>query len=435
MLTRVAAARPQFGEWVVGAGWNHNRWGGRLPRRQDLDPVLGDRPAYLAAHGEHIALVNTAALRRVGWWPEPPARWRHGVDRDAEGPTGIVREDAAGVVAACIPDLSPDEWRRGLDRAAQALAAAGLVGATTMCRANAARLGRVAAWHRGHGGLRLQVFAADPEPGGRAASSRVMAAAQGFLAGADPAWMRLTGRKLWLDGMLGSRTAWMVEPYGDDPGVGIRLWDDDALADELSWLAGHGWSAALHAIGDAAVAQALRVLAAAGWQTGAAVPRLEHAQTIRPEDVPAFSRLGIAASMQPVHLLQDRWAASSALGPRVAWTFALRTLRAAGAAIVLGSDAPVETPDVVVGLTAAVRRARAGEDPWHPEQALTPEEALAGYTRVPAALDRRIGGAVAPGAPADFTVFDRDPRTALRRGEPFRVRGTIVAGRWVHRTG
>ena len=432
VVERVGHVRPQVGDWVLGAGWNHNRWGGRLLHRRDLDG-LGRRPVLLDAHGEHIACVNTEALRRVGWWPHPPSHLRELVDVDREGPTGILREAAAGAFRALVPDVPPEEWRRGADRAAAELTAMGLVGATDMCRLTDRGFLPLAAWNHERHALRLHLFVADP-PDVHLSSEELMGRAEAALCGGDGWWTRLLGRKLWLDGMLGSRTAWMLDPYEDDPGRGIPFWSDDVLDDDVSWLGAHGWSAALHAIGDAAVRQALGVLERTTAAPAAAIRRVEHAQIIHPEDIARFRRVAAAASMQPVHILQDRLAAPAALADRSRRAFPLRVLLDSGTPVALGSDAPVETPDPVIGMWSAVWRSAPGEEPWHPEQALTPEEALVASTRTPAALDHRPGGRIAPGLLADFTLFDRDPLDALRRREPFRVMATVRDGAFVHRS-
>jgi predicted amidohydrolase YtcJ len=421
LLSRVAGAVASRapGTLLVGAGWNQNRWDGQLPDRRWLDRVAPANPVVLWARDLHVVAANSAALRlafgdRV---PDDPPGGRY--DRDGGTLTGIARERAAEELGSRLPPPSMEDLQRALPAVRARLSALGLVGATGM---DPGRFAESVRREVERGAFRTQLFLTDDGPGGAGPV-------------ADGPFFRVVGRKRFIDGALGSRTAAMRDPYTDTGGTGIWRTPPATVGRELA-RAGNGGAAALavHAIGDAAVSQALEGLAPVPRARSGVWHRVEHAQIMTDADVARFATLGVAASMQPVHLLEDRRAMARAWADRTDRAFPTAWLHQAGVLVILGSDAPVETPDPVLGMMAAVWRSRAGEEPWVPAQALGPWQALWGYTARPAAVDRRRGGVIRPGRWADFTVFDRDPIEALMRREPFSVVGTVVAGRFVHRT-
>lgn len=402
---------------LVGAGWNQNRWGGEWPDRTGLDRAAPGRPVVLWARDHHGLVASSAAFRRL--WPDgepvdpPGGRYerRHGVL------TGLVRETAANELAGRLPVTPVETLLTALPGLVRRLLQMGLVGATGM-EPDCVR--RALEGHLRQGQtFRSQVFLTD---------------GPGWTSPPSP-WFRIVGAKRFLDGAVGTRTAAVSRPYADGSGEGVWRIARDRVAGELADAAADGAAAlAVHAIGDAAVSAALDALARVPAARSGVAHRVEHAQLMDPATVARMGRLaGIVASMQPVHLLEDRWAMQEAWPDRLAWSFPLASVAAAGVPILLGSDAPIETPDPVVGMQAAVWRARAGEPAWQVQEALTPWQALDGYTRAPAAADQRGGGVLAPGRWADFTVYDRDPVEALAHRAPFAVVGTVVAGRWAYR--
>ncbi len=403
---------------LVGAGWNQNRWGGEWPDRAGLDRVAPGRPVVLWARDHHGLVANSAAFFRL--WPDgepvdpPGGRYerRHGAL------TGIVRETAANELAGRLPALRAEVLLERLPTLVERLLRLGLVGATGM-EPERVR-GALEAHLQQAQTFRSQVFLTDDEPGWTSPPSP---------------WFRVVGAKRFLDGALGTRTAAVTRPYADGSGEGVWRIAREDVPGKLASAAGDGAAAlAVHAIGDAAVSAALDAFTSLPGALSGVAHRVEHAQLMDPASVARMGRMaGIVASMQPVHLLDDRWAMHQAWPDRLAWSFPLASLAAAGVPILLGSDAPIETPDPTVGMQAAVWRGRADEPSWQSQEAVTAWQALDGYTGAPAAADRRMGGVLAVGRWADFTVYDRDPLEALAHCEPFSAVGTVVGGRWAYR--
>ncbi len=420
LYQRVQAASAQLppDHVLMGAGWNQNRWGGEWPDRAGLDRAAPGRSVVLWARDHHGLVASSATFRRL--WPagEPVDPPGGGFERRGGVLTGIVRETAANELAARLPVIPRETFAAALPALVQRLLQMGLVGAAGMEPGRVR--GALEAQLLHHQTFRGQVFLTDGEPGWTSPPS---------------AWFRVVGAKRFLDGALGTRTAAVAAPYADGSGDGVWRIARDRVATLLAEAADDGAAAlAVHAIGDAAVAAALDALARIPTARSGVAHRVEHAQLMDPAAVARMARLpGVVASMQPVHLLEDRWAMDKAWPDRRAWSFPLASLAAVGVPLLLGSDAPIETADPVVGMQAAVWRARAGEPAWEAQEAVTPWQALDGYTRAPAAADQRAGGVLAPGHWADFTVYDRDPLTALAHREPVAVVGTVVAGRWAYR--
>ncbi len=404
-LREFAARHPDLG-WIRGSGWNQNYWQ-ETPHRRFLDAVSGPRPVAFWARDHHTLWLNTAAMQALGVTAMPGP----GVDRDAEGPTGLFREETAEKVSRGIPARKPDA--RTMRAVAEELLSDGFVGVTAMERVRS--VDALQEWDESYG-LRLQVFWIDAE--GRQADP-------GSVRADDPGWFRTLGVKMFSDGALGTRTAWMREDYEDQPGRGVPRLHGEALRERLRELVGYRWAAAIHAIGDAAVADVWRALLEVP-SAGAALSRIEHAQLVEPHDLSTLSGVGLAASMQPFHLPGDVPALTRGLGDRATLAFPWRALHRVGFAVTFGSDAPIVPADPIPALEVAVRGVGYTGDG---ERALSPYEALMAYSRGAARADRRPGGFVAPGHPADLTVFREDPLTALREGRRPVVQGTVVGGR------
>ena len=403
-ISAFATSLPRDG-WVVGSGWYNDAWpDSAFPTRHQLDAAAGDRPAFLRRKDGHSAWVSSAALKR-GKIDRNAGDPSGGViDRDDLGePTGILRETAMDKVAALVPAPSDRELDLAMARTVAALARLGVTAVHSMDSARAFRsLQRL--YSRG----RLKVRVTYNLPVTDLAHAERMGIRSGW---GDP-WLRIWGVKAFLDGSLGSRTAEMLDGSGT-----ARLSQED-LVDIVTRCARARLNVCLHAIGDAAVRRALDALKlhAGAWRYWR--PRIEHAQCVNPQDMRRFARIGVIASMQPIHAVADRELADASW-PHVAGNaYAWRALENAGARLAFGSDAPVETADPLAGIEAATRWRRQAR--WYPELALTAASALRAYTlgAAYAAGMEMDTGSLRPGKLCDVTVVDGG-----------KVVATVVGGR------
>ena len=407
-----AQGTPGAAGWIRGRGWNPHRWGGALPEGGVLDAAVGERPVALQSHDMHALWASGAALRRAGIDAGTPDPEGGRIVRDDEGlPTGVLLENAAALVTRVLPAPDAGAMADAVADAQHALHALGITGV--------------------HSFPGLAVPEPDPLPvltalraEGRLAL-RVLqhlrldrleeALALGLRSGFGGDGIRVGGVKLFLDGALGSRTAWMRRPYEGSVDTGVRMYDDDAFRAHVARAASGGIAAVVHAIGDAAVGQALDVLADAALRVPALPHRIEHVQCCPPERLAEAGRAGIVCSVQPAHLCTDwpavdrHWGAARAEG-----TYAFRSLHAGGATLAFGSDAPVEPVDPRLGLHAAVTRTDRSGAPaggWQPRERIDRRTALLAYTAGPALAAGAAGaeGVLRPGAWADLAVWRGDP--------------------------
>jgi len=392
-LARVKAwAKPlQKDAWVVGGGWYNDVWPQRaFPSRQHLDEAAGGRPVFLQRKDGHSAWVSSEALRLAGVdaaTEDPPGGT---IDRVRRGqPTGILRETAIDLVARVLPAPTDADFDSGLSAVLGELANLGLTSVHSMDTARClSALQRLIA----RGPLPVRVVYNLP------LADLAHAERIGVRSGWGGPWLRIWGVKAFLDGSLGSRTAEMLDGSGT-----VRLQQAD-LEEMLRRCANAELNVCLHAIGDGAVRRALDALASHrnAWRDWR--PRLEHAQCVNPKDATRMAKLGVIASMQPIHAVSDRDLAD-ALWPSVtSHSYAWRMLERAGVRLAFGSDAPVETPDPLAGMEAATSWRR--EARWHPELALTRAAALRAYTSGAAYAAGMEGdaGALRPGKLCDITV-------------------------------
>jgi predicted amidohydrolase YtcJ len=391
--------------WLVGAGWYNDAWPERaFPSRLDLNRAAGDRPALLRRKDGHSAWVSSAALKLAHLdrdTPDPPGGL---VDRDSVGrPTGILRETAISAVSDLIPEPDEADLDRAMLRALKGLARLGLTAVHSMDSASG-----FASLQRLHAKGKLPIRVTYNLPLADLAHAERM----GVRSGWGDECLRIWGIKAFLDGSLGSRTAEMLDGSGT-----ARLAQAD-LVDMIERCVRAELNVCLHAIGDGAVRRALDALqphrrAWSRWR-----PRIEHAQCVHPKDVRRFARIGVIASMQPIHAVADRELADSNWPDVAANAYAWRALEQAGAGLAFGSDAPVETADPLPGIEAATawrRRAR-----WYPELAVSKASALRAYTLGAAYAAGVEGdtGSLVPGKLCDLTVVDEG-----------HVVATVVGGR------
>jgi len=418
-LARVAS-HTRHGTWLRGTGWRDALWA-EHPSRQALDEVTGETPAALWSKDYHSLWLNSAGLARANGDLEAPGGV---VERDGAGePTGILREESAWRFRDRFVEVTEDEWvaatREGIKFAnARGVGAIhdkdGWLGANTIF----ARI------HE-NDGLTLRVWQSLPHDRvGELAELRIRSRL-----GDD--YLRLGYLKAFMDGTLGSQTAWMLD------GSGVVITSGEELAEIVRAAASAGWPVAVHAIGDRANREALDAFAATReqWQPLGLRHRVEHAQCLDPADLPRFAELGVACSVQYSHAPSDRDLAERFWADRLDGTYAFRSLTESGAVVANGSDAPVEELDPLAGIAAGVLRTIDDRPAWRPHEAVTVEQALHATTVAPAWLsgDERRRGTLLPGRVADLVVLDRDPVACEPDELPsVEVVATMVGGRWVH---
>jgi len=420
------------GEWVWGGRWDANLWpGASHPTAADLDAATGDRPAALTSRCGHAMWVNTAGLRAAGIGRDTPDPEGGRIARDESGePTGMLYEGAMAPMYAFRPRMTRARTKECLLSGIRKAHSLGLVGVHNCEGAETfAPLLELA----NEGALPFRVTHHIPE-------SRVEHAVEMAMGGGlGGAHLRVGSLKVFVDGSLGARPAAMLEPYADSAARGIMEHNADSLAELGRRAAEAGLSLAVHAIGDRAVRETLDAferLRDEGVRT--ALPhRMEHAQHIHPDDVGRLAKLGVIASVQPVHLKADQAMVERHLHDRGDRAFVYGSLLRSGATLCFGSDAPVETLDPLRGISAAVKRSAWRGGPrsgWHPAEKLRVREALDAYTHGPAVASgtAHLEGAIAPGYRADFTVLSHDILSDADAIEECRVAMTVVAGRVVY---
>lgn len=425
------AARGVGAGWIRGRGWNANRWG-TFPDRALLDEAVPDRPVALQSHDMHALWVNSRALEAAGIdadTPDPPGGR---IARDGNGrPTGILLENAATLVVRQIPEPGEGDVESAVLDAQAALHRAGITGIHSFPGVHVTRPDPLSLLEslRGRGLLRLRVLQHIP------LDSLDDAIAVGLRSGFGGDWIRVGAVKMFLDGALGSRTAWLRAPYEDSSDHGVRVLPDEDFRDAVRRAAAAGLSTTVHAIGDAAVSLALDALSDPAVRPATLPHRIEHVQLLPLERAADAARAGIAASVQPVHLMTDWEAALRHWGEdRCRGAFALRSLLDHGTILAFGSDAPVEPVDPRLGLFAAIcRQDKDGlpESGWYPEQRIDAFDSLRAYTAGPAAAagEHAREGRLVPGARADIVAWDRDPlRVPPRELLEMRCIATLVAG-------
>ena len=412
MQRRLAAYAPTRADnrWLVGFGWNQELWADKsFPTAADLDKVVSDRPVVLERVDGHAIVVNSAALKAAGITAATQAPEGGKIERDASGnPTGLFVDNARSLVERSIPARTAAQSDEALAKAQEKLLSFGVTSVGSMSTSAS----DWQAFRRAGDAGRLQV--------------RLMS----YMTATDAAatdqrptrWLygdhlRLVGVKLFADGALGSRGAWLKQPYADKPDTrGIPRHSDAELLSQADAAAARGFQIATHAIGDAANAQVISTYEQLHRKyPGDKRWRIEHFQIVDPADIPRLAPAGIIASMQPTHQTSDRLMAEKRLGPnRLAGAYAWQTVLKSGARLVFGTDFPVESPNPFPGLAAAVsRQDMQGQPPggWIPSERLRFAQALDAYTRGGAYAGFAEGriGALEPGKWADFILVDRDP--------------------------
>ncbi len=430
LIAQYAAENPGA-RWIIGRGWNQEKWGlGRFPTAAELDAAVSDRPVWLERVDGHAGWANTAAMKLAGVTAASKSPSGGRVERlpGSRTPSGIFVDNAAALVQSSVPAPRPEDRDLALSKAQDILLSFGITAAADMGTT-------IEDWQSfrraGDGGwlkVRIMSYAAGVE-------------AMELIGGPRPGpWLyddklRLNGVKLYLDGALGSRGAWLKRPYSDDAGnTGLPLQTSAQLRNLMSRAALDKFQLAIHAIGDAANSEVLSAIdELTATYEGDRRWRIEHAQVVDPAEIAKFGENGTIASMQPVHQTSDRTMAEARLDPaRLTGAYAWQTIFNTGAPLAFGSDAPVESPDPFAGLAAAISRTGPDGEPfggWRIEERVSRAQALAGFTSAGAFAGFADGrfGKLAAGERADFVFIDQD----LLLASPESIRNTRVLETWV----
>jgi len=422
------------GEWILGGTWDHENWGGELPRRDWIDDVTPDNPVWVFRLDGHMALANSLALTAGGVDADTPDIAGGEIRRYEDGrPAGVLKDNAMLPISAAVPRASDTLRDRQVMAAMKYVASNGVTTVHDMADWNS-----LAAYRRAHarGELITRIYSVVPLPSWERLRDELAANGRG------DAWLRIGALKGVMDGSLGSHTAAFLEPFTDAPDERGFLINE--LDDMRAWITNAddaGLQINVHAIGDSAIRDLLDIYldVAAANGTRDRRFRIEHAQHIHPDDIERFAIQDIIASMQPYHAIDDgRWADRVIGAARSKTTYAFRSLIDAGARVTFGSDWYVAPATPIEGIYAAVtRRTIDGANPggWVAEQKITVEEALRAYTSEAAyaSFEENIKGTIKVGMLADLVLLDRDLTAIAPETIPeTQVLATIVGGKIVY---
>ncbi len=428
------------GSWILGRGWDHTLWGGRWPTREDLDAVAPNNPVFVQRVDGHVSWANTLALEKARVTRASAAPAGGEILKDERGePTGILKETAAALVGRVVPEPSRAEKMQAIERA---LAEGRRYGLTSIQDNSGYETTKLYRELLREGKLTVRVAEWQNFEDAIAELKRQRAEFAAFKD--DPARLRLTALKGYVDGTLGSRTAAMLAPFADDPAnSGIPRHTPEELTKMIVERDAAGFQIALHAIGDRANRMALDGFTAAAknpHDVGVALQvdssfsrkeineikrsiqqeyarrrhRIEHAQVVAPSDFARFRSLGVIASMQPSHAISDKRWAESRLGEyRVQGAYAWHMMRSFEVHVPFGTDWPVEPINPYLGLYAAITRQSTEGEPtggWWPQERLTIADAIRCYTAESAyaSFEESEKGRIAAGMLADIIVHSRD---------------------------
>jgi len=435
------AKKQPKGEWIQGGTWDHELWGGDpLPHRKWIDAATPDHPVMVTRYDGHMALVNSAALRLAGVTRDTPVPDGGAIVKDADGePTGLLKDAAMSLVFRVVPSPSEEQLTRAVKAALAEAARFGVTGVHDMSSGDNAAEFRVYQKLAARGELTTRILAVTP------IELWESPARTGITAGFGNDLLHTGALKGFADGSLGSTTALFFEPYNDAPttsGLPAAMMFPEGNMLKMALGADKaGLQLCIHAIGDKAIRLILDVYDQVRKQNGERPRRwrIEHAQHINRDDFATFARLGVIASMQPYHAIDDgRWAEKRIGHERGKGTYAFRALLDKGVRLAFGSDWPVAPLNPIDGIYAAVtRRTLDGKNPrgWYPEQKLTVAETIEAYTMGSAyaegAEERK--GSLTPGKLADVVVLESNLLTiAPEKIADVKVAATIVGGRIVY---
>ena len=434
------------GAWIRNGNWDHQRWTPAvLPTHELIDADTPDNPVFVWRLDGHMALANAVAMRLAGLDRNTKDIPGGEIVRDQEGnPTGILKDEATSLVERVMPPLSERELDAALNAAMREAASHGVTSVQNMWdgpadQYSAMKFREFQKFARA-GTLTVRIYSANPLRDWKSLATTGVQAAFG-----SPV-LRMGNLKSFADGALGSETAWMDAPFSDRPGYsGLASADFMDSAGTYASIRGAdqaGLQISIHAIGDRAIHTVLDLFEHAVRENGPADRRfrIEHVQHLRPEDAARFAPLGIIASMQPYHAIDDgRWAEKELGRERIQSSYAWRLLLDHGAVLAFGSDWPVAPLDPLIGIyAAATRRTLDGKNPqgWVPQQRITVAEALHAYTFGSAFAEHQeqVKGSLQPGKLADLVVLTDDIfRIATTDLDKVRVYMTVFDGSVIYR--
>ncbi|MCI0703301.1 MAG: amidohydrolase [Planctomycetia bacterium] len=429
--------------WIVGGLWDHDRtFKGELPTAATIDKFVKNRPVFIRRYDGHMGLANSAALKLAGITADtkdPPGGVIYRL-ADGKTPSGILKDNAMGLVDRLIPPPNDEEILEAVLAAQKAAAANGITSAQDLDGSSPEtrrKLFRIYQKLAREGRLTCRLDLRWP------ISLHKELSATGVMADFGNDYLRIGGVKGFMDGSLGSSTAKMFAPYEKDPkNTGVYVTEPDTMRSYIRAADAAGINVCVHAIGDQANAVLLDLFTDVIKQNGPKDRRfrIEHVQHLRPEDYKRFKELGVIASMQPYHVIDDgRWAEGRIGAKRCASSYAYRSLLEAGAKLAFGSDWPVAPLDPLAGIDAAVnRRTLDGKHPngWFPEQRITVAESVEAYTlgSAFAAFQEKDRGTITTGKLADFVLLSRDIFAPAEKDKiaDTKVMMTVVGGKVVY---
>lgn len=430
----VFAAKLKDDEWMVGDGWDKNVVGGdSLFTRQALDKLCPRHPVALQSKDHHMLWVNSKALEEVGIdkTTNDPRGGKIEKDGGSGEPTGLLKEDACDLVWEIVPPPPADASKKSLRQAMRIANSYGLTGIQNHDDPGSHELFQEL---EAEGGLTLRVSSWLPK------EELAHAINSGMTSGQGSDNLKLGGVKFYCDGSLGSQTALMFEPFeGSKDNYGIEATSEEELIELVSRASQAGIGVAVHAIGDKAVHQSLNAIEKSAQQReeGSKLRhRIEHVQLLHPDDTQRFQKLGVIASVQPVHTPADIDIAEKYWGKRSRFAYAFKTLLDSGAHVVFGSDTPIETLNPWMGIHAAVTRQRIGEtESWYPEEKVSLSDAISAYTRWAgyASYEENLKGSIEEGKLADMVILSQDVFKVKPEEIPnTKIEYTILGGRIVY---
>ncbi len=422
--THIVTVNPPAGQWIRGGGWKANNWR-YPPTRQALDKVAPRNPVLLTCKDEHAAWANSLAIKRADLDCRNPLPRGAVAEKDDQGEfTGVFKEAALPILKSAVPNLTSEEIEARILKAFSRLHSLGVTALGDVGPlATLDSLRHIKETNR----LNLRVFKMVP------LESLQSALEMGLSMGDGDDLLRVGNIKMFADGSLTSKTAYLLEPYEGSPGYrGIEVMSREELRHSVRASAEAGFATAIHAIGDAAIRDTLDTLEEYRGASSAQGlrHRIEHSQLVNPRDFDHFRCLEVIASVQPSHIISDHDLADRHWGERSRYAYPLRSLIESGTTLAFGSDAPVEEPDPVIALSAAVTR---GESHWYPEECIGIQEALTAHTRGAAIACCWDGlGRLEPGMLADMVAVSGNPFLQQEGITEMRVECTVVGGEVVN---